>query len=82
MKRNNKREIERIRSVLESDRINVGDSFKELLELDLKKLLSDYFELESMPKTEFYRQNDKIVINIGIKALRIKGFGQIPSEEM
>lgn len=79
--RNKHTELERMKKVLEQDRVCAGDKFSELLNSDLTKLLSDYFEFRDKIVTEFYKNNDKIKVQITFQAERIKSFGFLPNLE-
>ena len=47
--RKRKNEIIRLQSIIENDRINTGDSFGNLVVLDLNNLLKEYFDFKDMP---------------------------------
>ncbi len=75
-----KAEMERVKRILENDRVVSGDSFKELLVCDLNKLLSDYFEFRSPPEPVLTKCGDKVKVEITLFATRIKTFGFLPQE--
>lgn len=77
--KNKKTELERMKRLLEQDRVTTGDTFKELLQTDLIKLLGDYFEFNNGITTEIYKNNDKISVQITFFADRIKSFGYAPN---
>ena len=70
----------RIRNILESDRMSVGDDFLELVSTDLKKLLSDYFEFCGLPTVKMEKVNDKYKVDFTIFASRIKSFDYMPKQ--
>ena len=44
-KKQQSKELMRLKTVIESDRLSVGSNFDELIVSDLEDLLRDYFEL-------------------------------------
>ena len=50
MKKNNQNELLRLQSVIENDRLSVGNGFNDLLINDLTKLLKDYFDFSNSIK--------------------------------
>ena len=76
----NKNELARIKNLIENDRLNTGDNFYELVTMDLKKLLSDYFDLNEMPQMEIAKSGEAIIIKIVASATRLKSFISLPNE--
>lgn len=68
-------EIQRIKSIINSDRFKASDVFLELLQKDVRKLFSDYFDCNNKP--EIVVTKDKGAYLVEIKAIvdRIKAFG-------
>lgn len=77
MKKNSS-ELMRLKSLIESDRLSVSGSFNELVESDLNKLLSDYFDLTSKAKLKIEKDGNGYRVSIDCKAIRIKAFGVLP----
>ena len=74
----NKNELLRLRTLIENDRINMGDNFIELIVSDLSNLLKDYFDFGGVPELFIEKQNGKYKINVILYATRIKNFASIP----
>jgi uncharacterized protein YaiL (DUF2058 family) len=76
----NKKELARFKALIENDRLNTGDEFYNLVTNDIKKLLSDYFELSSMPQMEIVKTGDNLIVKMVVTATRLKVFASLPSE--
>jgi len=68
------KELIRLQSVIENDRINCIDNFTELLLKDLRKILSDYFDFDNDIMIEINKQDRFYNVIISLKTLRIKNF--------
>lgn len=77
--RKRKSELVRVQNVIENDRLNLGLDFNKLIESDLIKLLSDYFDLSSGLDLKLEKHGDRYKIQISCYAARVKQFGVIPS---
>ena len=77
--RKRKSELVRVQNVIENDRLNLGLDFNKLIESDLIKLLSDYFDLSSGLDLKLEKHGDRYKIQISCYAVRVKQFGVIPS---
>ncbi len=75
---NKNTELERIKNLIENDRLDNHDAFLEVIINDLKNLLSDYFDLENTPLLSINKENGKNKITIECNAIRIKDFKVIP----
>ena len=75
-----KAELMRVQTMIENDRMSTGDSFLELLVVDLKKLLEDYFEFRDLPKVKMEKCGDRYRIEFSIFASRVKVFEYIPKQ--
>lgn len=73
-----KKELMRVQSILENDRMNVGDNFIELLVADVGSLLMDYFDFSGLPKIKMEKFGDRYNVEISILASRIKNFNHVP----
>ena len=71
-------ELMRLKTVIETDRLNVADNFDELITADLTSLLSDYFDLKTPPQMTIVKENGYYVVHIEAIAFRIKTFGVVP----
>ncbi len=73
-----KKEIVRMQTILESDRMKTGDSFFELVSSDVGEVLSDYFDFCGEPKIIMDKLGDRYKVEITILASRIKNFDSVP----
>ncbi|MBR5192640.1 MAG: hypothetical protein IKW33_04440 [Clostridia bacterium] len=80
MKRKN--EINRVKELIDNDRFNTKDDFKELVEKDLYKLLLEYFEIIDFPTLVIEKNNNFLQVNINFKCNRIRTFGTLPYEDL
>lgn len=71
-------ELMRLRTVIESDRLNVSDNFDELITADLGEVLGDYFDLKTRPVLTVTKENGGYLVRVEALAVRIKAFGVIP----
>ena len=76
----NKKELARLKALIENDRLNTGDDFYNLVTSDIKKLLSDYFDLSSNPQMEIVKKGDNLIVKMVVTATRLKTFVSLPSE--
>ena len=74
-----KNELMRLQTLIESDRVNMGDDFISLVESDVEKLLKDYFDFSSAPKLSITKFGDKYKVQLNLVVLRIKNFSVIPN---
>ena len=78
----NKNELLRLQSIIESDRINTGDDFLELIVSDAEKLLKDFFDFSSSPTLTIERDGDNYRVELMLKATRIKNFTSLPKQQI
>lgn len=74
---NLKNDILRINTMINNDRVAMNDSFNELFNNDLNKVISDYFELDNSIKVAVEKQGNKLFVQIIFSANSIKGFRNI-----
>ncbi len=74
----NKKELMRVQSILEVDRMSAGDNFFELVLNDVGALLGEYFHYSGEPKIKIEKFGDRYKVDISILASRIKNFETIP----
>lgn len=72
------RESERLRNVIDGDRLHISKDYASLVGYDLEKLLGDYFELVSPPVIELEGEEGRYSVTVRAKAVRIKPFGILP----
>ncbi len=72
-----KSEILRIENIINGDRLCPDDNFKNLLQVDLKKLLSDYFNLSVPPELRVVKGEGNYRVEIFFIAENIKKFKYI-----
>ncbi len=77
MKKNSS-ELMRLKSLIETDRLTVSSSFNTLVENDINKLLTDYFDLSQKAKLKIEKDGNGYSVLINCKAVRIKSFGVLP----
>lgn len=75
--RNKNQELVRVQSVIENDRLSVGNGFEELFKNDLVKLIGDYFDIYKVPELEIQKNKDGIKVSINFLANRIKLFNYL-----
>jgi len=73
-------EIMRLKTVLESDRLNVAGGFDELITADLNALFGDYFDLKTRPVLTVTKENGGYLVKAEALAVRIKSFGVVPKD--
>ena len=73
-----RKELIRIKNMLEKDNYNVTDNFTKLLLNDLTKVLSEYFEFIIDPTFEIKKKGELVFINLVIKSENIKSFETLP----
>ena len=78
--RKEKRELLRLQSMIENDRISVGDNFLQLIESDINKLLRDYFDFSKSPELNLEVQNNNYLFTLSLNASRIKQFANVSKE--
>ena len=71
-------ELMRLKTVLETDRLNVAENFDELITADLTNLLNDYFDLKTSPQMRVAKENGYYLVQIEAIAFRLKTFGVVP----
>ncbi len=78
MKKNNQNELLRLQSVIENDRLSVGNGFNDLLINDLTKLLKDYFDFSNNIEVEITKSKGEYIVTFSLIASRIKTFNFLP----
>ncbi len=73
-----KKELMRVQSIIENDRLNMGDNFEELVIIDIHKVLSDYFDYRGLPCVKIAKTANKLNVEIFISADSVKPFGVLP----
>lgn len=71
-------DLGRFKALIENDRLNGGEKFSDLLVGDLKRLLSDYFELSDCPKVIMEKKGQLLCVAITFSSQGIKPFVSIP----
>ncbi len=75
-----KKELVRVQSIIENDRLSTGDNFEELITIDLHKVLFEYFDYRGLPSIKILKSGNKLNIEINLVADSIKPFGIIPKQ--
>ena len=73
-----KAELMRVETVIESDRLKLKDDFLKLMETDLRKVLGEYFYLETLPQTEIVKEGKGYSVRVNFTTSGIKNFINIP----
>lgn len=73
-----KNQLVRMQNMLETDRDNNQENFKELLLIDVEKVLKDYFDYSGSPTITTQKNSGDFLVKIELKAERIKNFIVIP----
>jgi hypothetical protein len=73
-----RKDLIRIKSMLERDNYNVTDNFSKLLVNDLTKVLGEYFEFIIDPSFEIKKKGELIFINLVVKSESVKSFESLP----
>ena len=72
--RKDKKELLRLQSMIENDRISVGDNFLQLIKTDMINLLRDYFDFSNPPQLSLQRQNNSYFFSLNLNVSRVKQF--------
>ncbi len=67
----------RLKNLIEKDRLLLGKDVLELIEFDLNNLLNNYFNLSSGVKIQIETLKDRYEITINCSASGVKPFGII-----
>ena len=73
-----KKDLLKVQTLLENDRLNTGEDFIALVKNDTKKILSDYFEFNEQPTIKLEKTGDRLKVEISVYACRIKTFDILP----
>jgi len=72
-------ELIRIKNLINVDRFKSSDVFLDLLKKDLKKLLTDYFDINGDVKIAIVKEKNCFSVSINLLIDRIKGVGSLPN---
>ncbi len=76
--RKKKNQVDRMINMLKNDRSQSTDNFNKLLNIDLSKLLTEYFsELRNL-KINVSKNGEKLTVNVDFEANGIKDFISVP----
>ena len=75
-----KRDLLRVQSLIENDRINCSDNFNELVTKDVGAVLKDYFEFTDHPTLKIEKYGDRYVVNMSVLISRIRTFEYLPKD--
>ncbi len=78
--KNEKKNLLRIQSMIEKDRICAGENFMQLIENDLNRLLRDYFDFVNPLEIKIERQNNGYYFTLNLNVSRIKNFANTTNE--
>lgn len=74
MKNKKNAKLVRLASVIEKDRLTVGDDFKRMVEYDIHKLLSEYADLKGEVQFSIVKDGSLFRLEVIAKAVRLKNF--------
>ena len=74
MKNKKNAKLVRLASVIEKDRLTVGDDFKRMVEYDIYKLLSEYADLKGEVQLSIVKDGSLFRLEVVAKAIRLKNF--------
>ena len=75
----NKKELVRVQTMLESDRLSTIDNFLELLTVDVTKLLKEFFDFKGDADVLIDKKGAVYEVGFKIIASRIKSFDCVPN---
>jgi hypothetical protein len=67
--------MKRIKAIINSDRFKSSDCFMSLLQKDLSKVFSDYFDFRTKPDVVIIKDSGGYVLELKLPVDRIKAFG-------
>ncbi len=76
--RREKRELVRVQTIIENDRLNMGDNFEELIVYDLHKILKDYFDYKGLPSIKILKRGNNLDVQVLLKADAVRLFNTVP----
>lgn len=74
-------ELSRIKSIIINDRFKTKDCFLELLNKDVTKLLSDYFDFRGKVEISINKESVGYLLDLKLSVDRLKSFGMLPNEQ-
>ncbi len=77
-----KNQLLRLQTMIEKDRISLGDNFLHLVENDVNKVLRDYFDFIEPAEIRLDRENEGYYLSFSLKVSRIKHFANISKENI
>ena len=82
MKDKKRNELLRLQSVIEKDRLTVGNDFANLLAEDLSEIFSDYMDYDGKVKVTVLRDGSNFKIEATVLAKRLKAFYPIKKDNV
>lgn len=80
MKKKEGKELVRVQTILENDRLSTVDNFEELILIDLHKILAEYFDYRGLPSINILKSGNKLDVEIKLTAQSIKPFSIVPNQ--
>lgn len=74
MKEKKRNELLRLQSIIERDRLTVGNDFASLLSEDLSEIFSDYMDYDGKVKVTVSRVGSEFKVEATVIAKRLKAF--------
>ena len=69
-----RRELLRLETILEKDRLSVGKEYADLIASDVYKILADYMEVVGDVNLSIKKENKNFAVSITATAKRLKTF--------
>lgn len=82
MRDKKRNELLRLQSVIEKDRLTVGDDFAELLSEDLSEIFADYMDYDGKIKVTVTRIGSDFKVEACVVAKRLKSFMPIKKDNV
>ena len=74
----NKNQLERIKSLINCDRVALTDDFILLIEKDLNVLFSEYFEVKSGARLMLEKGTNEYKVSVFLSVVNVKNFITVP----
>ena len=74
----NKNQIVRLKSIIDNDRMEYNDEFLNLLNIDLEKLLKEYFSYNDKTEIRILKAGDRYKVEISFFATQLRPFAILP----
>lgn len=73
-----KNQIARLKNIIQNDRLDYDDGFLNIFNIDLERLLKEYFSYSEEPITKISKDNNRFKVEISFSANGLKQFSVLP----